>query len=622
MQADLKNLLKPTFPGIGHKAISSVSFWFWSQKHKFLAFAIPLLLWGSSINAQDNDAVTFEVNLSKQKLGINERLRVDFTMNKDGDDFVPPDFEGFRVLMGPSQSISSSWINGVRSYSKTYSYTIAPTARGKFTIKQATIVIAGKTYKSLSKEVEVTAAVDKPSDQMTAEDVADESLHLVAEVSKTNPYLNEAVSVVYKLYVSPQINVTNFRPLDNPTYNNFWSQDMPVTKYDVQDGTYNGKAYRYVVLKRVVLYPQKSGTLEIEPLSLDVSLQVPTNKRDFFGGRIYAETNKTVSAGQRSLEVKPLPTVGKPDNFTGAVGEFEFSVVTTKTTLNASESLQAKVEIKGQGNLKLFQMPELNLPGSLEVYEPEFEENVRTTLTGTEGKVSNNYTIVPSFRGNYPIPSVAFSYFNPKTGNYTTLNSGEIVINVLQGPNSNATASSGQPSNNKQLVVSAGDAFNFIKLKPNLSPIGSAYFFGSFQFYIGLIIPILLIPIALFLGKKREAIASDVVGNKIKKADKLARKYLSEAKKTLGNKDAFYISLEKALHNYLKSKLKIETSDFSKDRITSLLMEKKVDDATREGFLGLLENCELARYSPFSVVQMTQDYNKASEVISLMDKQL
>ncbi|NNF19625.1 MAG: protein BatD, partial [Flavobacteriaceae bacterium] len=135
--------------------------------------------------AQDSDAVTFELQLSKDKLGINERLRVDFTMNKDGDHFTPPDFEGFRVVGGPLQNISSSWVNGVRSYSKTYSYTLAPTARGVFTIGQATIEIDGDLYKSLEKKVEVTAAVDKPSDQMTADDVAEESLHLVAEVSKT-----------------------------------------------------------------------------------------------------------------------------------------------------------------------------------------------------------------------------------------------------------------------------------------------------------------------------------------------------------------------------------------------------------------------------------------------------
>ena len=242
-----------------------------------------ILFLGILSYAQNDETVTFEMNLSKEVLGINERLRVDFTMNRDGDNFVPPDFEGFRVIMGPSQSISSSWVNGVRSFSKTYTYTLAPTARGKFTIKQATIVIKGETYKSLPKEVEVTAAVERPDGEKTVDDVADESLHLVAEISKTSPYLNEAVTVVYKLYASPSIDVTNFRALDNPKYNNFWSQDIPVTKYDVQNTTYDGKSYRSVILKRVVLYPQKTGELEIEPLSLDVSLQVPTNKRDFLG---------------------------------------------------------------------------------------------------------------------------------------------------------------------------------------------------------------------------------------------------------------------------------------------------------------------------------------------------
>ncbi len=573
------------------------------------------------VNAQD-DAVTFEMNLSKDKLGINERLRVEFTMNKDGDDFVPPDFTGFRVLMGPSQAISSSWINGVRSYSKTYSYTLAPTARGIFTIKQASIVIDGKTYKSLAKKVEVTAAVDKPNDQMTVDDFADDNLHLVAEVSKTDPYINEEISVVYKLYVSPSIRVSNYRPLDNPKYNNFWSQDIPVQRLNAENGTYNGKSYRYVVLKRAVLYPQKAGSLEIEPLSLDVTVDVPTNKRDFFGGRIFTTTNKTVSAGKRTINVKELPSIGKPVNFGGAVGEFDFLVSTSKTSLNASESLQAIVEVNGKGNLKLFQLPEPELPGSLEVYDPEFNENVRTTIAGMQGKVSNSYTIVPTYKGKYPIPSIAFSYFNPKNGKYITINSEEILINVLEGPTNTLSSLNTGKDNSKQQVLITGNQFSFIKLNPNLTSIGTNYFFGSRSFYLWWLMPLILIPLAIIFRKKRNAIASDVVGNKIKRANKLARKYLSEAKKTLGNKDAFYVSLEKALHNYLKAKLKIETSEFSKDKIASVLVEKEVDDATKEGFIGLLKNCELARYSPFSQVQMKQDYDKASEVISYLDKQL
>nr|WP_265240828.1 BatD family protein [Muriicola sp. Z0-33] len=576
-----------------------------------------------ALEAQDKkDAITFEMQLSKSKLGINERLRVDFVMNKDGDNFNPPDFEGFKVLMGPSQSISSSWLNGVRSYSKTYSYTLAPTARGQFKIKQATIVIDGETYKSLPKKIEVTAAVDKPSDQMTVDDIADENLHLVAEVSKSRPYLNEAISVVYKLYVSPRINVSNFRPLDNPKYNNFWSQDMPFSKYNIQNGSYQGQSYRYVILKRVVLYPQKSGKLEIEPLSLDVTLDVPTNRRDFFGGRIYTQTNKTVSAGRRTINVKALPEEGRPENFSGAVGNFEFVVTTSKEDLKASESLQAMVKVSGKGNLKLFQLPEPNFPSALEVYEPEFDENVKTTLSGMQGEVSNNYTIVPSYKGKYPMPSIKFSYFNPDLGKYRSISSDEIMINVLDGPTDiSSTVVSAVPGN-KQAVISSGNQFNFIKLKPNLTAIGTNYFFGSKRFYLWLSLPLCLIPLAIVFGKRRKAIASDVAGNKLRRANKLAKKYLFKARKELGNKEAFYIALEKALHNYLKAKLKIETSEFSKDKIAALLSQKTVDTPTSEGFIGLLKNCEMARYSPFSDVQMQQDYDKASEVISYMDKQL
>lgn len=583
---------------------------------------LPLLFLCFLVKAQGNDAVTFEMKPSKTKLGLNERIRVDFTMNKDGDNFTPPDFNGFRVLMGPSQSISSSWINGVRSFSKTYSYTLAPTGRGIFTIKQATIVIDGETYKSLPQDIEVTAAVDKPDAEKTVDDVADESLHLVAELSNPTPYLNEAVTVVYKLYVSPTIDVTNFRALDNPKYNDFWSQDMPISKYTTENTTFKGQAYRSVILKRVVLYPQKTGELEIEPLSLDVSLQVPTNRRDFFGGRIFAQASKTVSAGKRTIAVKALPTEGKPADFSGAVGDFKFSVTTSKTSLNASESLQAVVSINGKGNLKLFEIPKLNLPSSLEVYEPEFNENIRTNLSGMEGMINNSYTVVPTYKGKYPIPSISFSYFNPKTEKYHTLNSEEILINVIEGPSSGSINTRGGAVLNKQTIAATGNQFVFNKLTPNLTPKETNYFFGSNRFFLWWLLPILLIPLAILFGKKREAISSDVEGNKIKRANKLAKKYLSAAKKTLGDKEAFYIALEKALHNYLKAKLKIETSEFSKDKITTLLSEKNVDLATSEGFIGLLKNCEMARYSPFSVVQMQQDYNTASEVISQLDKQI
>ena len=580
-------------------------------------------IWGNGfLYAQDDEEVVFEMATTRSQLGINERLRVDFKMNQDGDNFNPPDFQGFKVVMGPSQSISSSWVNGVRSYSKIYSYTLEPTTRGTFKIGQATIEIGGKVYKSIAQTIQVTEAVDRPNAQPTADDIANANVHLVAEVSKSNPYLNEAISVVYKLYVGPQINVSNFRPVDNPKYNNFWSQDIAFSRYNVQNGRYKGKPYRYVILKRVVLYPQKSGQLEIAPLSLEVSLEVPTNRRDFFGGRIYKQTTKVVSAGRRTIEVKPLPDEGKPADFSGAVGDFDLSVTTSKTSLNASESLQAKVEVSGKGNLKLFQLPQLQVPSALEVYEPEYEENVRTTISGMQGKVSNNYTVVPEFRGKYPIPNVVFSYFNPKSKSYVTLTSDEIIIDVLDGPVSSTIAGANADIPNKVVVDNSKGQFAFLKLRPDLRPIEQKPFFGTRQYYSWLLAPFILIPLVLFIRRKRKEASDDVEGIRLRRVNKLARKYLSAAKKALGDKDAFYVALEKALHNYLKAKLRIETSEFSKDKIIELLSDRSVKSSEVEQFIGLLKSCEMARYSPFTRVQMQQDYEQASQVISALDKQL
>lgn len=585
-----------------------------------ILFILPL------VSLAQDEGVTFEAVVSKKKLGINERLRLDFSMNKDGDNFTPPDFEGFRVS-GPRQSISQSYVNGKRTFSKMYTYTLIPTSRGRFTIGQAKVEIDGKIYKTLPVKVEITAAVDKPNEAQTVDDIADDNLHLVAEVSKQRPYLNEAISVVYKLYVSPSINVSDFRPLDNPTYNNFWSQDLPIKRWKIENGTYKGRSYRYVVLKRVVLYPQKTGKLNIEPLSLDVTVDVPTNRRDFFGGRIFKQTNKTVSAGSRTINVKELPS-GKPEGFTGAVGSFDFNVIPSKTDLKATESLQVKVEVEGGGNLKLFDLPKLNLPSSLEVYDPEFNENVRTNLAGSKGEVSDNYTIVPQYRGKYPIPSISFSYFDPEEKKYKTVNSQEILINVFEGPTNNDIAlnsnSTGGADNsiNKQAVVATGNQFRFLKLAPKLQPIQKDSLFKSKLYYSLLLMPLLIIPIAIVAGKKKKAMQSDIQGNRIRKANKLARKYLSEAKKAIHKKEAFYESLERALHNYLKAKLHIETSEFSKEKIKDLLTSKNAGEETLNDFIALLESCELARYTPASEVAIQHDYNKAAEVISQLDKQI
>jgi predicted house-cleaning noncanonical NTP pyrophosphatase (MazG superfamily) len=569
----------------------------------------------------ESSEATFETKVSKKKLGVNERLRVDFVMNKDGDNFNPPSFENFTVVGGPSQSISNSWINGVRSFSKTYSYFLAPKERGNFTIGQATIEIESKIFKTLPVSISVTAAVDKPTDPNDPDYIVEQNIHLVAEVSKTNPYLNEAITVVYKLYVSESTGVSNWRELDVPRYNDFWSQNIDIKGIKIQNGTYNGEDYRYVVLRKTVLYPQKTGKLNIEPLTLDITVDVPTNRRDIFGGRLMQSVHRTVAAGNRTINVKPLPDTGRPIDFTGAVGEFDFKVTTSKSTLKATEALEANVEVSGNGNLKLFKLPKLTLPSALEVYEPEHSENIYINLNGMNGESADSYTIVPSYQGKYPIPSISFSYFDLKTERYKTITSDEIVIDVTEGPlNSNNVNLNS--NNSKQPIVAANNQFASFKTKTNFTSIQQSTFFKTNLFWTLLLAPFLMIPIAILIRKKQEAREGDVVGNKIRKANKLARKYLGEAKKNLGNKEQFYNALERALHNYLKAKLNIETSEFSKEKIQELLHTKSAETSTINQFIELLKNCEMARYAPFSNVEMKQDYDKAANVISQIDRQI
>ncbi|MFI0429554.1 BatD family protein [Mariniflexile sp. HMF6888] len=566
--------------------------------------------------------VKFEAKVSKQKLGVNERLRIDFEMNQDGDNFNPPDFSNFNVVGGPNQSVSNSWINGVRSFKKTYSYFLAPKGRGHFTIAQATINIGGETYKTVPITIEVTAAVEIPKDPNDPNYIASENIHLVAEISKTNPYLNEAITVVYKLYVSPTIAVDNWNEIDSPRYNDFWSQNIDTQGQKVQNGTFKGEDYRFLVLRKTVLYPQKTGKLNIEPLSLDIALRVPTNRRDIFGSLLMTRTNKVVSAGNSTITVKPLPEEGKPLDFSGAVGDFSFEVSPSKTSLEASESLQLKVAVKGNGNLKLFKLPKVSLPSSLEVYEPEHKEEVNTSLSGMQGSISDNYTIVPQYKGKYPIPSISFSYFDLKTESYKRLTSDEIVLDVLSGPLNTANSNSTSVANNgKQPVLLNKDQFAFIKTSTNFVSINNTAFFKTTAFWSLLLLPFLAIPLAIVIRNKKATRDADVYGNKIRKADKLARKYLSNAKKSLGKKEAFYIALEKALHNYLKAKLHIETYELSKDRINTLLAEKQVEATVVKDFISILESCELARYTPIDIVTMQEDYEKAATTISLIDKQ-
>ena len=565
--------------------------------------------------------VQFEAKVSKTTLGLNEKLRIDFVMNMDGDNFTQPSFEGFRIIAGPSQQVSQSWVNGKSSFEKIYSYYLLPNQKGNLIIRQAAIEYNGQIYKTSPIKIVVTNAVQEARDPNDTQISADDNLYLVADISKTNPYINEPITVVYKLYFSYNIGISNWRELDKPKYNDFWSQNIDIKQLVGEEGMFRGEKYRFVVLRKTVLYPQKSGKLVIEPLSLDIDVQLPTNRRDMFGRVQVVNDNKRVSAGAKTIFVKALPEVGKPADFSGAVGKFDFRVTPSKTNLKNGESLDLSVSVTGKGNMKLFNLPKPVVPNSLEMYDPVHDEKVNTSLAGMSGKISDSYTIIPQFKGKYPIKPMQFSYFDLGSGSYKTITSPEIMINVLDGPSANDQVANATPGVQKN-VISGSEQFKYIKLKSEFVSMKNDDFFGSKTFYSLLFLPFLMLPLIVLFKKKKEALDSDVFGNRIKMNNRLAKKYLSEAKKQINNKEPFYVALEKAMHNFLKAKLHIETSDMSKSNIQQLLASKNVNAQTIIDFIDLTENCELARFAQSSSTAIQQDFDKAVEIISDLEKQI
>ncbi|WP_420552232.1 BatD family protein [Tenacibaculum aiptasiae] len=571
-----------------------------------------------SVNAQDS---VLKASVSKNKLGVNQRLRVEFTINKQGaDNFKAPNFKNFKVVGGPSQSVSQSLINGKLSFSQSYSYILQPKRKGEFNLPSATIEIDGETIKSNPVKIIVLDAVELPKNPNDPNYIAQQNIHLVAELSKSNPYVGEGIYVEYRLYFSENVGIYDNAITEAPQYNGFWNQEIKRNGTPVKIGKYNGERYRYAVLHKALLIPTKDGKLTIDPMKMDIIVAVPTGRADFFGNVITKQVRKEFSSAKKIIRAKALPLENKPEDFTGAVGEFSFDVSLNKLTLKANESAKIKVTVNGKGNLKLFELPKIETPKELEVYQPERKENVSITSSGLKGSVTDNYTVVPEFKGKYKIPKTSFSYFNPKEKVYQTITTEDLYVDVLEGKELPTTTDNKAVA--KQNIKVTGNDFRYIQSSTNLETIDNSDFFKSTVFYILLLLPIILIPVGIYIYKKKEERDGDVIGNKLRKADKLAKKYLSEAQKQLGNKEAFYEALERALHNYLKAKLGVETSDISSDKITDLLDSKQIDTSTIKSFIDVLNDCDFARYTPITNVQMKEEYEKAKQVITQLDKQL
>jgi hypothetical protein len=312
----------------------------------------------------------------------------------------------------------------------------------------------------------------------------------------------------------------------------------------------------------------------------------------------------------RRINVKNLPNQGKPDSFTGAVGEFEFDVILNKNSLRATESFQAELKVKGSGNLKLFDLPNILVPNSMELFEPEREELINTNLSGMSGSISKLFTIIPRFQGNFPIEEVEFSYFNPETEKYKILKSPRLTIDVFDGP-----ALSNSITNDNSNIITADDSFRFIKIKGNLKEIKNDIFFESKLFYALVASPfaflLSLFAFTIFRRKRKESSYE-----LIRIEERQINKMIDSAKDAIGDKILFYDKIEKAIIKSLIVKFSIRMESLNKDKIQQIGQEKGLlrNDITL--IIKLIENCEKVKYSQSSDSIMNKDLENARKAIN------
>lgn len=584
-------------------------------------------------------AQKFTASASKARVAVGEQFQISFTLNTNGSNFTPPLLNDFDVYSGPNQSTSMQFINGNMSQSLSLSYILAAKKEGQFVIASASInTSAGKLQSNpITIEVVKGSANSQPQAQSQgrgqgtgqSEETSGDNLFVRTSVNKSRVYQGEQVTVTHKVYT--RLNLVGFKDIKFPSYNSFWSQELPQqSQINLTQENIDGVSYNVAELKKVFLFPQRSGTLQVEPLEVECVVRQRSNRRpqsifdQFFGNGGYEDVAYSAKSKPVKIEVMPLPENNKPKDFSGAVGSYTFKAEINKNKVKANDGINLTIGISGKGNLKLIDPLKIDFPEDIETYDPKVSDNISANATGVSGSKTFDYLIIPRHPGEYKIDKIAFSYFDPEKKNYITLPSPEFNITVEKGDEKDGGATM-VTSVNKEDVKLLGSDIRYIKTN-NIQLIKKGdYFFGSIGFIGGLVTPVLLFLSFLVARKRYIEQNSDVVLVKSRKATKMAKKRLAIAEKHLksDSKAEFYDEVLRALNDYLSNKLNIPVADLSKDAISLSLQKKKVSEETIGLLVKTINNCEYARYAPTAVSGgMENTYSDTVKLITNIEDEL
>lgn len=595
------------------------------NKTKNITFKIILLLSVVFINNVVAQEVEFTAATSHNALATGDRFQIEFKVNSKISGFTPPDLSNFRVLSGPNQATNMSWVNGQTSTSLSYSYVLMAIKEGKFTIQPASVVVNGKTYKSNTISINVGKGVQvqqQQQQQQTNSDInTSDELQIKAAVNKTTVYQGEQLVATYKLYT--KIGIAGNELIKNAALNGFWSQEIDLGQTQWTEEIIGGYRWHVATIRKIVLFPQRSGNLEIDPLEM----RFVTQKRvsggqsvfDQFFGKVVEEEHFLKS---KPIKIKVLPyPEPKPESFINAVGSLDMKVDVSSNEVKANEAINIKVKISGNGNLPLIDKINIDFPKDFEVYDPKITDNTKTSINGVAGTKEYDYLVIPRHPGEYNIEPISFSYFNPATKKYETITSQPLTFKIAKGDGTAANMT--YTSGNKEDIKLLGEDIRFIHTNNLIFINPNDNFYGSWKFYLLLLLaPILFILTFIFRNKIRAA-NSDLAMVKSRKANKLATKLLASAEKSLkeNNKNAFYEATSKALFGYVGNKLNIATSELTQANIKEKLKKVAVSDETINELIETLDLCDMARFAPVPVSEQNV-YESAKKSINKLENEV
>ncbi len=596
---------------------------------------LTLLLWISGLTclfAAGN--VTFQA-LAPTQVAVNQQFKLEYTITNATPSLSQPNLNDFNVLMGPQTQRGQSMtiINGKvdQQTNMVITYILAPKKEGTFTISPISFKNDGETVMCNAVTIKVVAAGQANSQQSGAAAVQNgrnisnssaTEAFVKTTYSKKSVYEQEEIIATIKLYHKG--NVVQIEDAKLPEYKGCISKELQLKKEERPgEEVVDGVRYATYILKKTILYPQKSGQLEIEKGELSTIMEIQTRPSGWDFDSFFntaRRVRKIIPFEGTKLDVKPLPE-GKPADFNNAVGSFKMESSISNTEVKAFEPITIKVKISGTGNIKYIKSPTFNFPTDFDVYEPK--EN--TKINGNSGTREIDYLIIPRHAGEFEIPAASFSYFDLNSKRYNTLKTESFSLKIEKGENNGENTQVVTNFATKENVQFLGKDIRFIntqntKVEPKVKDI-----YGTFGFWMWYLIPLIIFIVLVILYRKQIKENANIALVKNKRANKQAKKRLKQAEAFMqqDNKEHFYEEIAKALWGYTSDKLNIPMSELNKETIESELQDRQVNEETIKKFMEILHTCEFARYAPSASGTTMEDlYNQTADVIGILEEQV